>query len=209
MSSLYATPMQTFLEFVKVVAFALVLAIIIRTFIIEPYFIPSGSMISTLLEGDRIFVAKFSYGIHPPFVTKEVVSTGDPKIGDVIVFPYPENPDVDFVKRVVGVGGDIVEIRNKQLYRNGEPVAEPYIRHSDPLITAGPRDNMPAIKVPEGKVFVLGDNRDDSRDSRYWGFVDKDTIRGRAFMIFWSSEDLFKIRWDRVGTMLTSYRVDN
>ena len=209
MSSLYATPMQTFLEFIKVIAFALVLAFIIRIFIIQPYYIPSGSMISTLLEGDRLFVAKFSYGIHLPFIAKEVVSTGEPRVGDVIVFPYPEDPSVDFVKRVVGVAGDTLEVRNKQLYRNGVPVAEPYIRHTDPLITSGVRDNMSSVTVPEGKVFVLGDNRDESRDSRYWGFVDKDTIRGRAFMIFWSSEDLFKIRWDRIGQMLTTYRLEN
>lgn len=202
MNSLYTTPMQTFIEFIKVIAAAIIIAGIIRTFIIQPYYIPSGSMLGTLREGDRLFVTRFSYGIHLPFILDEIVSTGEPEIGDIIVFPYPKDMSIDFVKRVVGLGGDTIEVKNKQLYRNGEAVSESYINHGDPLILNSVRDNMPPVVVPEGKLFVMGDNRDFSEDSRYWGFVDKKTIRGKALLIFWSSEDLFNIRWDRIGTML-------
>lgn len=194
--------MQTFLDFVKVIACALVIALIIRSFIIQPYYIPSGSMLDTLHIGDRLFVQKFSYGIHIPFINKEIISLDDPQKGDIIVFPFPKDPSIDFVKRVVGTPGDVIEIRNKQFYRNDKPVEEHYIRHSDPLIINTHRDNFGPVTVPEGKVFVMGDNRDNSRDSREWGFVDKKTIRGKAWLIFWSSKSLFDIHWDRIGTLL-------
>lgn len=200
--ALYQTPMQSFLEFVKVMVVALIIAFIIRTFIVQPFVIPSGSMLQTLQIGDRLFVTKFSYGIHLPFVPKEIVSTGEPERGDIIVFPFPGNPDVDYIKRVVGIPGDVVEVRDKQFYRNGEPVQEDYISHVDPLIMPGRRDNMPPITVPAGKVFVMGDNRDASEDSRFWGFVDKDTIAGRAWILYWSSVDFVKIKWSRIGTLL-------
>lgn len=202
MNSLYATPMQTFVDFLKVVVCALFIALIIRSFIIQPYYIPSESMLNTLHVGDRLFVTKFSYGIHLPFINKEIISTGEPQHGDIIVFPFPLDPSVDFVKRVVAVQGDTIEIRNKQLYRNGQPVEEPYKIHSDPLIVNTYRDNFGPVQVPEGKVFAMGDNRDNSKDSREWGFVDKSTIRGKALLIFWSSKSIFNIHWDRIGTML-------
>ena len=202
MSSLYATPLQTVVDFVKLIVCALFIAFVIRTFIIQPYYIPSGSMLTTLQSGDRLFITKFSYGIHLPFIANEVVSTGAPEIGDIIVFPYPENPDVDYVKRVVGIPGDTVEIRNKQLFRNGKPIQEAYISHTDPLIVNSPRDNMAPVTVPAGKVFVMGDNRDFSQDSRFWGFVDKATIHGKALVLYWSSENLFKVNWGRLGTLL-------
>jgi signal peptidase I, bacterial type len=201
-SSLYATPLQTFVDFVKLIVCALFIALLIRTFVIQPYYIPSGSMLTTLQSGDRLFITKFSYGIHLPFVSSEILATGEPEIGDIIVFPYPENPDVDFVKRVVGLPGDTVEIRNKQLFRNGKPLQEPYISHTDPLIVNSVRDNMAPVTVPEGKVFVMGDNRDYSQDSRFWGFVDKTTIHGKALILYWSSENLFKVNWNRIGTLL-------
>ena len=197
----YSTPLRTFIDFIKIILAALCIALHIRSFILQPYIIPSGSMLNTLQVGDRLFVTKFSYGIHLPFIEKEIFSTGEPEVGDIIVFPYPMDKSVDFIKRVVGVPGDVVELRDKQLYRNGAPVHEDYIIHSD-LGTDYHRDNMKPVKVPPGKVFVMGDNRDMSQDSRYWGFVDKDTIHGKALVIYWSSENFVDIKWHRIGTML-------
>ena len=202
MPDMYETPLQTFFEIVKVVVVALLIAIVIRSFVIQPYIIPSGSMLNTLQVGDRLFVTKFSYGVHLPFVEKEIFSLGEPKHGDIIVFPFPNNKSIDYIKRVEGVPGDVIEVRNKQLYRNGQPVYEDYaITNTDPYTVAW-RDNMKPLLVPPGKVFVMGDNRDHSEDSRKWGFVDKDTIHGRAAIIYWSSIDFVNIKWDRVGTML-------
>ena len=198
---MYETPLQTFFEIVKIVVIALLIAVVIRSFIIQPYIIPSGSMLNTLQVGDRLFVTKFSYGIHLPFVEKELVSLGEPKHGDIIVFPFPKDKNVDYIKRVVGIPGDVIEIRDKQLYRNNIPVQEEYVIHTDPY-TVARRDNMKPRLVPPGKVFVMGDNRDFSEDSRFWGFVDKDTIHGRAVIIYWSSIDFVNIKWDRVGTLL-------
>ena len=201
MPDMYETPLQTFLEIIKVVIIALLIAIVIRSFIIQPYIIPSGSMLNTLQVGDRLFVTKFSYGIHLPFVEKEIISLGEPKHGDIIVFPFPNDKSVDYIKRVVGVPGDVIEVRDKQLYRNGQAVREDYIIHSDPHMAAR-RDTMKPVLVPPGKVFVMGDNRDYSEDSRFWGFVDKDTIHGRASIIYWSSIDFVNIKWERIGSML-------
>ena len=201
MSNLYQTPLQSLGEIAKVVIIALVIALGIRTFLLQPFIIPSGSMLDTLHIGDRLFVTKFSYGIHLPFMPKEIISTGEPQRGDIIVFPYPEDPSQDYIKRVVGIPGDVLEIRDKQLYRNGEAVQEAYIKHPDSTLM-GRRDNMPPTTVPSGKVFVMGDNRDQSMDSRFWGFVNKDTIVGKAFVIYWSSTDWVNIKWDRIGTML-------
>ncbi len=201
MPDMYETPLQTFFEIVKVVVVALLIAIVIRSFVIQPYIIPSGSMLNTLQVGDRLFVTKFSYGIHLPFVEKEIISLGEPKHGDIIVFPFPNDKSIDYIKRVVGVPGDVLEIRDKQLYRNGQAVREEYAIHTDPSMTAR-RDTMKPVLVPPGKVFVMGDNRDYSEDSRFWGFVDKETIHGRAAVIYWSSIDFVNIKWDRVGTML-------
>lgn len=197
----YNTPLRTFIDFIKIIVAALFIALLIRSFIIQPYIIPSGSMLNTLQEGDRLFVTKFSYGIHLPFIEKEIFSTGQPEVGDIIVFPYPADKSIDYIKRVVGVPGDVVELRNKQLYRNGKLVEEPYVIHSD-LGTMYHRDNMPPLTVPKGKVFVLGDNRDHSQDSRFWGFVDKESIHGKALIIYWSSINFKEIKWDRIGTML-------
>ncbi len=201
-AALYQTPFQTFLEFVKIIVVALVIAFGIRIFVVQPYIIPSGSMLDTLHIGDRLFVTKFSYGIHLPFIEKEIVSLGEPAIGDIIVFPYPKDTSVDYIKRVEGVPGDVLEIRDKQLYRNGQAVRETYALHKDPFMSPGPRDFMEPLTVPPGKVFVMGDNRDYSQDSRFWGFVDKDTIHGRAAVIYWSSTDYVNINWGRIGTWL-------
>jgi len=125
----------------------------------------------------------------------------DPERGDIIVFPFPLDRRQDYIKRVVGIPGDVLEIRSKQLYRNGEAVVEEFAIHLDPGISFR-RDNMSAQTVPPGKVFVLGDNRDFSQDSRFWGFVDKDTIHGKALIIYWSSTRFVDVKWGRIGKML-------
>lgn len=201
-AAMYNTPFQSFMDFIKFVSVAIIITVIIRVFIIEPYYIPSGSMLTTLQKGDRIFVSRFSYGIHIPFVSKELVNLGDVNIGDVIVFPFPNDPRVTYIKRVVGKGGDTIEVRNKQLYRNGAPVQEAYIRHSSGQILNDKRDNFGPVTVPEGKLFVMGDNRDESEDSRYWLYVDKDTVYGKAVLIFWSSNDWVDVEWSRIGTLI-------
>lgn len=198
---LYETPLQSFIDFIKIIGAALFIAVIIRSFIIQPYVIPSGSMLDTLHIGDRLFVTKFSYGIHLPFVEKELFSTGEPEVGDIIVFPFPENKSQDYIKRVVGVPGDVLEMRNKQLFRNGAAVEESYVIHKDPF-SMNQRDVMKPVTVPPGKVFVMGDNRDQSQDSRFWGFVDKDTIHGKALIIYWSSTRFVDVKWDRIGKLL-------
>lgn len=200
-ATIYHSPMQSFIDMLKILIVALVIAVIIRSFIIQPYVIPSESMLNTLQVGDRLFVTKFSYGIHLPFIEKEIFSTGEPEHGDIIVFPYPRDKSQDYIKRVVGIPGDVIEIRNKQLIRNGVPVVEDYVIHKD-TNTIYNRDNMAPLTVPAGKVFVLGDNRDYSMDSRYWHFVDKDTISGKALLIYWSSTRFVDVQWDRIGKML-------
>lgn len=199
--TLYHSPMQSFIDLLKILIAALFIAVLIRSFIIQPYVIPSESMLNTLRIGDRLFVTKFSYGIHLPFMERELFSTGEPGHGDIIVFPYPLDKSQDYIKRVVGIPGDVIEIRDKQLIRNGAPVTEPYVIHKDPYISPR-RDNMPALTVPPGKVFVMGDNRDFSLDSRFWGFVDKNTIHGRALIIYWSSTRFVDVQWSRIGTLL-------
>ena len=199
--TIYHSPMQSVIDVIKILAVALIIAGIIRTFIVQPYVIPSESMLNTLQIGDRLFVTKFSYGIQLPFVERAIISTGEPEHGDIIVFPYPLNKRQAYIKRVVGIPGDVLEIRNKQLYRNGEAVMEDYAIHLDSGTSFG-RDNMSVRTVPPGKVFVLGDNRDFSQDSRFWGFVDTDTIYGQALIIYWSSTRFVNVRWDRIGRML-------
>lgn len=176
-------------EYTEAIVTALVLAMLIRTFVIQAFKIPTGSMIPTLLVGDHILVNKFIYGLKVPFTDKKVLNLREPERGDIIVFKYPEDPSRDFIKRVIAVGGDTIESRDKVIYINGEPRSEPYVKHTDSSIRpAGvePRDNFGPIHVPEHEYFVMGDNRDQSYDSRYWGFVGDDAVRGEALIIYWS-----------------------
>ena len=132
-------------------------------------------------------------------LTTFVVQAFKPKVGDIIVFRYPKDRSLDYIKRIVGVPGDTLEMRNKVLYRNGVEVQEPYTQHSQPLIMIPGRDNWGPITVPADKFFALGDNRDDSADSRFWGFLDRNDIRGKAWRIYWSADGLSNIRLNRIG----------
>jgi len=207
------------------------IVLVLRSFLVEPFRIPSGSMMPTLLVGDFILVNKFTYGIRLPILNVKVIDIGFPERGDVVVFRYPENPSIPYIKRVVGLPGDHISYHstNKVLYINGEPVvqnfkavyqgvgagsnmtgAEEYIeflpgdedQHSILIIPQrSSQAGFNEMTVPEGEYFVLGDNRDNSRDSRYWGTVPEENLVGRAFFI-WMNWDLSNggISWQRPGT---------
>jgi signal peptidase I len=190
-------------EYAEAIIIALLLAFFIRTFVVQAFKIPSGSMIPTLLVGDHILVNKFGYGVKNPLSGATWISVGDPLRHDVIVFKYPQNPSQDFIKRVVGVAGDRIEIAQKKVFVNGEPFVEPNAVNLDAEVLPSPRDNMEPITVPPGSVFVMGDNRDNSHDSRFWGFVDLKAIRGKAFMLYWSwDSENFSVRWNRLGKII-------
>ncbi|MDI6889817.1 MAG: signal peptidase I [Thermodesulfovibrionales bacterium] len=190
-------------EYAEAILTALLLALVIRAYVIQAFKIPSGSMIPTLLIGDHILVNKFIYGTKIPFSDRRFLVFKRPERGDIIVFKYPENPKKDFIKRVIATEGDILESRDKTVYVNRKAVIEPYAHHSDSYIIPkgiNPRDNFGPITVPEDKVFVMGDNRDQSHDSRYWGFVDIKDIKGEALIIYWSWDSKKNwLRFNRVG----------
>ena len=195
---------SVFREYAEAIVLAVILALFIRTFVVQAFKIPSGSMEKTLLIGDYILVMKSIYGIRMPWTNKVIIPIKDPKHGDVIVFAYPRDPSKDFIKRVIGVPGDKVELRNKKLYINGQPTKDEYAHYDDPSIypmMVQPRDDFGPIVVPENKLFVLGDNRDKSSDSRVWGFVDMDAVRGKAILVY-ISWDGWRIRWDRIGKIV-------
>ncbi|MBF0318545.1 MAG: signal peptidase I [Nitrospirae bacterium] len=184
-------------EYSEAIVTALLLALFIRAFVIQAYKIPSGSMETTLLIGDQLLVNKFTYGVMIPFMDKKFLIFNQPKRGDIIVFKFPEDHNRDFIKRVIAVGGDIVEVVDKEVYVNHERLVEPYVRHTDNSIRNGipPRDNMEPRRVPPGRIFVMGDNRDHSHDSRFWGFVDPELVRGKALIIYWSWDNSQNISW--------------
>jgi len=166
-------------EYGEALLVALVLAFVIRTFVVQAYKIPSESMVETLLVGDHLLASKFAYGIKIPFTHTYIYRGDDPAYGDIIIFEYPNDPSVDYIKRVIGLPGDVITVRDKRLYRNGMPVEESYIRYEQPNIIEPIRDNFGPVTVPPDKYFVMGDNRDNSLDSRFWGFVDRGAIQPR------------------------------
>ena len=205
---------STVREYAEAIIIALVLALFIRTFIVQAFKIPSGSMLPTLQIGDHILVNKFIYGIKIPFSGRVLIPIDNPEPGDIVVFKYPRDPKLDYIKRVIAVAGDTVEERDKKIYVNGKPFVDTHGVHTDSRIlpaSAGPRDNFGPVTVPVGHIFVMGDNRDNSFDGRFWGFVDLKAVRGKAFLIYWSwdvrkpllSIDRFtSVRWSRIGDVL-------
>ncbi|MEK6776086.1 MAG: signal peptidase I [bacterium] len=174
----------------EAILIAVVLALFIRTFVVQAFKIPSGSMLETLQIGDHILVNKFIYGTHIPFTHISFFHIQKPQRGDIVVFKYPVDEQRDFIKRVVGTPGDTVEVRNKIVYVNGERLNdEDYVVHRDSIIIPGQRDNFGPVTVPENCYFMMGDNRDGSFDSRFWGYVKQEQILGKALIIYWS--------WDR------------
>jgi signal peptidase I len=185
-------------EYLESVVVAVILALFIRTFAVQAFKIPTGSMETNLLIGDHLLVNKLVYS--PSFAPLEGTLLGKKEIrrGHVVVFKFPEDPSRDFIKRVIGLPGEKVEIRDKQVLIDGQPLSEPYVhflepplRRDDPEygLRADPtRDNWGPQVVPEGQLFVMGDNRDNSRDSRFWGFLPRDQVKGRALLVYWSYE---------------------
>ncbi len=184
---------ETVWEYIKSLAIALVLALMIKTSIVEAYKIPSGSMEDTLLVGDFLLANKFIYGMRLPipFTDIRLPALREPKPGDIIIFKYPKDPSVNYIKRCIATAGQVVEIRNKVVYVDGKVFPDPpHSKHTDPHIypagVYGVRDNMPPTRVPPGMLFMMGDNRDNSADSRFWGFLDRRLVLGEAMLIHWS-----------------------
>ncbi len=225
------------LEYSKSFFPVIFIVLLLRSFIVEPFRIPSGSMMPTLLVGDFILVNKFAYGIRLPVLDNKIIDVDDPQRGDVFVFRYPQNPDIDYIKRVVAVPGDVVDYRNKVLYVNGEAQTGTLIgeyigegggaretgsiEHLENLtgvehkiLTNPMAPNLPPgcrvlnrgpIKIPQGAYFAMGDNRDNSNDSRCWGLVPEENLVGEAFAIWmhWDSQrDGFPIAWSRLGSTI-------
>ena len=201
-----APPKSRLRENIEALILAIILALFIRTFIVQAFKIPSGSMKETLQIGDHILVNKFTYGVKLPFIDTTIIPYKKPKIGDIVVFRYPQEPKKDFIKRAIGVPGDVIEIRNKEVYVNKKPLEQDYAIYTDlRIIPKGmqPRDNFGPVTVPENSLFVMGDNRDHSYDSRFWGFVNLKDVKGKAIIIYWSwDNDNFGVRWGRIGKIL-------
>ena len=185
-------------ELIESLGIALIMALMIKTSVVEAYKIPSSSMENTLLVGDFLLANKFVYGMKLPipFVDIKLTPLEDPKPGDIVIFEYPLDPSVNYIKRCIAVEGQVVEIKNKQLYVDGKPIPLPADGKfdNDQIIPyhnrgrwgIGFRDNMPPTKVPKGHLFMMGDNRDNSSDSRFWGFLNTKHVRGRAMLIHFS-----------------------
>lgn len=217
-------------DWAKSILVAFAIFLVVRTSVIEAFKIPTSSMEGTLLVGDFLLVNKAVYGARLPGADVTVGAFAEPERGDVVVFHPPHEPERNYVKRVVGLPLDTLHMVDKQLYLNGTPVYEPYARHEDVrgdavhpdmgwqsnhLIASGrrrqpTRDNWGPLIVPPGRYFVLGDNRDNSEDSRYWGFVKRDQIRGRPWLVYYSFQPdgteslpwLRRVRWGRLGTVI-------
>jgi signal peptidase I len=222
-------------EYGEALFIALIMALVIRAFLVQAFSIPSGSMQPTLLIGDYLLVNKFTYGIRNPLTNKVWIPISMPQRGDVVVFIFPQDPSKDYIKRVVGLPGDRIQIINKKVMLNGKLFKTPEAVYDDPTVIPPPqgptesaRDNMAPVVVPANSYFVMGDNRDHSYDSRFWGFVPIDAFRGKAFIIYfswqgtsgqpffqalaggakglishlsWNSDD-FKVRWARIGKLI-------
>lgn len=219
-------------EWVKSISVAILLFLVIRTFLVEAFKIPTGSMERTLLVGDFLLVNKAVYGAQVPFTHLRLPAFERPERGDVVVFEYPLDPSKNYVKRVVGLPGDTVAMRAGRLYVNGVRQEEEYVQHVQPggdyydpsfewqraYLAPGvdpsgyrpTRDDWGPLVVPAGQYFVMGDNRDNSQDSRYWGFVDRSLIKGRPLIIYYSFDRstlrplpwITEVRWGRVGNLV-------
>lgn len=189
-------------ELIESILMALVIAAFVIAFVVQAFKIPSSSMVPTLLVGDHLFVNKFIYGVKIPILRKTILPVGEPKRGDVIVFIFPQDRSKDFIKRVIGVGGDKIEIKSKKIYLNDRLYQDAFGVYSDDNMEPAdkPRDFFGPVTVPKGSLFVMGDNRDHSHDSRFWGFVNLKDVKGKAFIIHWSWDAEDKtVRWSRIG----------
>jgi signal peptidase I len=184
-------------EYFESIVIAVILALFVRTFVVQAFKIPTGSMENNLLIGDHLLVNKFVFGPSTSRLERTLLPMTDIKRLDIIVFKYPEQPDRDFIKRVIGLPGETVELRDKKVYINGRPLDEPYVHFLEPpgsdtstneVTSFDVRERYGPVTVPPDHYFVMGDNRDNSEDSRYWGFLSRDLVKGKAFVIYWSYE---------------------
>ncbi len=184
-------------EYFESIVIAVILALFVRTFVVQAFKIPTGSMENNLLIGDHLLVNKFVFAPTATRLERVLLPVGDIARRDIIVFKFPEQPDRDLIKRVIGLPGETVEERDKKMYIDGKPLDEPYVHFLEPpaspssaheVTSFDVRENYGPVTVPPGQYFVMGDNRDNSEDSRYWGFLPRDLIKGKAFVIYWSYE---------------------
>jgi signal peptidase I len=180
-------------EYFESIVIAVILALFVRTWAVQAFKIPTGSMENNLLIGDHLLVNKFVFG--PAGAERGILPMRDIRRLDIVVFKYPDEPERDFIKRVIGLPGETVELRNKKVYINGRALDEPYVHFLEPasdsqeITSFDVRERYGPVRVPEGQYFVMGDNRDNSQDSRYWGFLPRSYIKGRALMIYWSFDN--------------------
>lgn len=206
---------STVREYFESICVAVILALFVRTFIVQAFKIPTGSMENNLLIGDHLLVNKFMFAPTLSLVEDALLPIDPIRRGDVVVFKYPEEPERDFIKRVVGLPGETIELRNKRVYVDSKPLDEPYIHYLEPPQDGAPgeegtefdvRRQYGPVKVPAGHYFMMGDNRDNSQDSRYWGFLPREYVKGKALFVYFSFTDeargpgqLFSsVRWSRL-----------
>ena len=182
-------------EYFESIVIAVILALFVRTWVVQAFKIPTGSMENNLLIGDHLLVNKFVFGPTPLAIGRAMLPVRTVRRGDIVVFKYPDEPDRDFIKRVIGLPGDTVELRHKKVYINGQPLDEPYVHFLSPpsseyqeVTSFDLRERFGPITVPLDQYFVMGDNRDNSQDSRYWGCLPRSYIKGKALLIYWSYE---------------------
>jgi signal peptidase I len=198
-------------EYFESIVIAVILALFIRTWVVQAFKIPTGSMENNLLVGDHLLVDKFVFAPAPTALERVLLPVREVKRGDVIVFKYPMEPERDFIKRVIGLPGETLEVKKKVVHINGQPLKEDYVHFLVPIGAGGlesvdKRDDYGPVTVPEGYYFAMGDNRDNSQDSRWWGFLSRDYIKGKALMVYWSYEPengsvtsfLTGTRWNRL-----------
>jgi signal peptidase I len=185
---------STVREYFETIVIAVILSLFVRTWVVQAFKIPTGSMENNLLIGDHLLVNKFVFGPAPTAVEDALLPIRDIRRGDIVVFKYPEQPERDFIKRVIGLPGETIELRNKKVYVNGNPLDEPYVHFLEPSHAASEvtsfdvRERYGPVTVPPQQYFVMGDNRDNSQDSRFWGFLPRHYVKGKALMIYWSYE---------------------
>jgi signal peptidase I len=197
-------------EYAESLLIAALIAFFVRSFFVQAFKIPSSSMEPTLLVGDHLLVNRLSYVVKVPFSDIVLLQVGEPKRGDVVVFRYPVDRSKDFIKRLIAREGDVVEIRDKVVYINGAPINDPHAVFAESSVIPGhfsQRDNFGPVTVPKGAYFMMGDNRDRSLDSRFWGFVETKDLVGKALILYFSwnnraDDVLHYVRWSRIGRLI-------
>jgi signal peptidase I len=182
-------------EYFESIVIAVILALFVRTWVVQAFKIPTGSMENNLLIGDHLLVNKFIFGPTPLAIGRAVLPVRPIRRGDIVVFKYPDEPERDFIKRVIGLPGETIELRNKKVHINGQPLDEPYVHFLtapsndyQEVTSFDVRERFGPVTVPADHYFVMGDNRDNSQDSRYWGFLPRGHVKGKALLIYWSYE---------------------